>query len=198
MRHQQQKGKLDRTTAERKSLLRSLATALLTHQRIITTLAKAKEAGKFTERLITIGKKGGLSSHRRLFSYLLDRDLVKEITSEIAPRFKNRQGGYTRIIKISGRRKGDGAQMAIIELTEQKIVVAPEKKAKKEKKPQVEEQKQDKAAKEELPKEGAPKKEEQPKHPSKKEEKRHHIEKPKKGGFFQGIQRFLKPKTGGG
>lgn len=198
MRHANRRGKLDRTAAERKALLRSLVIALLKSQRITTTLAKAKEARRLAEKIITLGKYADVASQRQVFAFLLDRSLVKELVKEIAPRFKNRHGGYTRIMRLSERRKGDNAQLVILELTEQKVVAPPAKKPKKEKKPQAAAEtpkpaKEEKSAKEQEPLK--PLKEE--KHPP-KEDKRHHIEKPKKGGFFQNIQKFLRPKRGTG
>ncbi len=198
MRHANRRGKLDRTTSERKALLRSLVTALLRRQRITTTLAKAREARRHAEKIITLGKYTDVASQRQIFALLLDRTLVKELVKEIAPRFKNRQGGYTRIIRLSEHRKGDNAQLVILELTEQKVVAPTTKRPKKEKKPEVaaetpKQAKEEKPAKDQEP----PKPPKEEKHPP-KEDKRHHIEKPKKGGFFQGIQRFLKPKTGTG
>jgi len=191
MRHQKRSRRLSRTTSERKALLKSLVTAILKRQRITTTLAKAKEARRLTDKVITLGKRGDLASIRRLFMILQDRSLVTELVKEIAPRFKNRQGGYTRIIMLSGRRKGDNAPLVLLELTEQKVIAPPPKKAKKKAREEIQEAKPEKAPEKEAP----PKSED--KHPP-KEDKRHHIEKPKKGGFFQGIQRFLKPKTGTG
>ncbi|MBI4335050.1 MAG: 50S ribosomal protein L17 [Candidatus Omnitrophica bacterium] len=199
MRHRKRTRKLDRTTSERKALLKALVMGLLERQRIITTLAKAKEARKLAEKIITLGKRGGLSAIRRAARILQDRSLVKELISEIAPRFKNRQGGYTRIIKLPNRRKGDNAPLVILELTEQKIVAPKVKRPKKEKRPEIVPETEKPATKEEKPskEKEAPKPPKEEKH-SPREEKKHHIEKPKKGGFFQGIQRFLKPKTGTG
>jgi large subunit ribosomal protein L17 len=201
MRHSNRKGKLDRSTAERKALLRSLVIALLKRQKITTTMAKAKAARRLAEKVITLGKYGDIASQRRVFALLLDRSLVKELVREIAPRFKNRQGGYTRIIQLSERRKGDNAPLVILELTEQKVIAPKAKKAKKEKKPEAVPEAEKPAKKEEKPAKEpeAPKppKEEKEKRPP-KEDKKHHLEKPKKGGFFQNIQKFLKPKTGTG
>ncbi|NQU73380.1 MAG: 50S ribosomal protein L17 [Candidatus Omnitrophica bacterium] len=213
MRHKKRRRRLNRNASERKALMKSLVSALLTRQRITTTLAKAKEARRLAENVITLGKRGDLSSQRNLFSILLDRSLIKEIVSEIAPRFKTRQGGYTRIIRTANRRKGDNAEMVLLELTEQKVVTPTTKKAKKEKKeaPAAEKPqkplKAEKTLKEELPKEAPAQKPEPPKpikkekySPKKekyppKEEKRPPAEKSKKG-FFQGLKRFLKPKGG--
>ena len=106
--------KFSREKAQRKALLRSLASSLILKERIKTSEAKAKEVRSFSEKLITRAKKGELASLR-----LLDKDLpskiVKKLLNEIAPKYKERKGGYTRIIKL-GPRKSDGAKMAIIEL----------------------------------------------------------------------------------
>lgn len=201
MRHQKRRRALSRTTAERKALLKGLVSALLRNQRITTTLAKAKEARRLAEKIITLGKYADLASQRRIFSVLLDRTLVRELVTEIAPRFKNRQGGYTRIIRLSEHRKGDNAQLVILELTEQKIIAAPAKKTKKEKKQPAQETKPEKPS-EKIPPKERPAKPAEPlkqpkeeKHLPKKEEKHAHLEKGKKG-FFQGLKRFLRPKTG--
>lgn len=200
MRHNRKLRKLNRTAAERKALFRALVTALLKRQRITTTIAKAKEARRVAEKIITLGKKADLASQRLIFALLQDRSLVKEICTDIAPRFKNRQGGYTRIIRISNRRKGDNAELVILELTEQKVIAPVAKKAGKEKKQETAEIKKEekKPHKEEPSKHEAPKheapKHEAPKH-APKEEKRPPVEKGKKG-FFQNLKKFLKPKTG--
>ena len=110
---------LSRSRSWRKATVRSLAQALLEHERIETTLAKAKETQRFTEKLITLGKKGSLSDRRRAMSLLGHPDLVHRLFSEVAPRFANRPGGYTRIIH-GGIRHGDAASMAFIELVELK------------------------------------------------------------------------------
>lgn len=110
------KGKiLDRKRDQRKVLLRNLALSLVKSEKIKTTLAKAKFLKPTIEKLITVGKKNDLSSRRKLLSFFQDEKIVKKIIDEISPRYKERKGGYTRIIK-AGQRKGDGAEMAIIEL----------------------------------------------------------------------------------
>ena len=106
--------KFNREEDQRKALLKSLARALIFQGKIKTTEAKAKEVSVFIEKLITQSKKGGVSSRRKLARFFLP-GIVKKIIKEIAPRYKNRSGGYTRIIKL-GQRKSDGAKMAIIEL----------------------------------------------------------------------------------
>ncbi len=122
MRHGMAGNRLGRSSSLRKATLRDLAKATLIHQRICTTKAKAKEARKLVDRLITLGKRGTLSSHRRAFAILCDHQLVSDLFKNTAPRFKNRPGGYTRIIPLS-LRQGDGAQLAYLELTEKTEVI---------------------------------------------------------------------------
>ncbi len=136
MRHGIAGNTLSRNSSLRRATVRDLAKATLTRQRICTTEDKAKEARKLVDQLITLGKKGTLSDKRRAFAILCDRQLVSDLFSKTSPRFKNRVGGYTRIIRL-GRRRGDNAQLAFLELTEkEKIVVTKPKStavAKKEK-----------------------------------------------------------------
>ena len=108
--------KLNRERDQRKALLKSISRSLLLHKKIKTTQAKAKEVSGFTEKLITKAKKGDLASRRFLLKFF-SKDIVKTMIDEIAPQYKDRKGGYTRIIKL-GPRKSDGAKMAIIELVE--------------------------------------------------------------------------------
>ncbi len=105
---------LARKSDQRKALLKSLARALFLNEKIKTTEAKAKELRGFAEKLITRAKKGDLASRRHLAKYF-EKKLVKKIIDEIAPRYKARNGGYTRIVKL-GLRKSDGAKISIIEL----------------------------------------------------------------------------------
>ena len=107
--------KLSRYRDQRVALLRGLAVELIRHERITTTLAKAKETRVVTEKLITYGKKGTLHHRRLALAKLHDTKIVKKVFDDVAPRYAERLGGYTRIIK-TGRRQGDGAEMAIIEL----------------------------------------------------------------------------------
>ena len=116
MRHLKSGRKLGMPKSHRDSMLANLATSILDKERIITTVAKAKEARSVVERLITFGKKGGLNSIRQAAKTITDKTLLHKLFSDIAPSFKEREGGYTRIIKL-GERKGDNALMAIIELT---------------------------------------------------------------------------------
>jgi len=116
MRHRVAGRKLSRHSQHRELMFRNMLVSLLTHERIRTTLPKAKEIRSWTDKIITLGKKGDLHARRRAFDLLRDRDAVKKLFEEITPRFKDRMGGYTRIYKM-GRRLGDAAPMALVELT---------------------------------------------------------------------------------
>lgn len=118
MRHRVKKKHFDRTKEQRLALYRSLARALILEERIETSLQKAKAVRPFVERLITLGKKGDLHARRLALQMLPDRKVIKKLFEEIAPRFENRQGGYTRLIKLPDRRKGDACELAILELVE--------------------------------------------------------------------------------
>ena len=107
--------KLGRTSSQRKAMLRDLTTDLLINESIVTTEARAKEIRKTVEKMITLGKRGDLHARRQVLAYLMDEDIVTKLFSEIAPKYTDRQGGYTRVIK-TGLRKGDAAPLAIIEL----------------------------------------------------------------------------------
>lgn len=115
MRHRKKVKKLGRTASHRKALLKNLTNQLFEHKEITTTLAKAKEARKRAERMITYAKRGQLSHRRLAFAFLRDKNSVNILFDEIAPAFEERNGGYTRVIKL-GRRQGDGAPMAILQL----------------------------------------------------------------------------------
>lgn len=107
--------KLSRYRSQRVALLRSLTADLVRHERITTTLAKAKETRVVTERLITHGKNGTLHHRRLALSQVPQQDVVRKVFNDLAPRYAQRPGGYTRIVKL-GPRQGDGALMAVIEL----------------------------------------------------------------------------------
>lgn len=107
--------KLGRKSSHRELMLRNMTTQLLQHGRITTTETRAKEIRKTVEKMITLGKKGDLHSQRQALSYLTSETVVKNLFDEIAPKYQDRNGGYTRIIKTAPRR-GDSAPMAIIEL----------------------------------------------------------------------------------
>ena len=128
MRHLVKKKKLGRNTAQRRALLRNLVTSFLEKERIRTTLAKAKAAKPLAEKMITLAKKDTLHAKRQTLRFIYKKSVVKKLFEEIGPRFSERPGGYTRIIKI-GPRAGDGAEMAILELIGSEF----EKKAKKKK-----------------------------------------------------------------
>jgi len=107
--------KLGRESAHRNLMLRNMATDLLRHGRIETTIAKAKEARRVTEKMITLGKREDLHAKRQALAYLTDETVVKQLFDEIGPKYAERNGGYTRIMK-KGPRRGDNSEMAIIEL----------------------------------------------------------------------------------
>ncbi|RKY59814.1 MAG: 50S ribosomal protein L17 [Candidatus Latescibacterota bacterium] len=119
MRHRKKGRKLNRTASHRKALLANLVTALLERESIKTTLAKAKEARPLAERMITLAKRGDLAARRRVLRVVRNKALVHKLFNQIAPRFVDRPGGYTRIVHL-GRRTGDGAAMAILQLVEAK------------------------------------------------------------------------------
>ena len=107
--------KLGRTTDHRKAMMRAMVTFLLEKGKIETTVTRAKEVRSYAEKMITVAKQGDLHSKRQIFSFVTKEDVAKKLVDEIAPRYKERAGGYTRIIRI-GPRRGDAAEMAIIEL----------------------------------------------------------------------------------
>ena len=117
MRHRNAGRKLNRTASHRKALFMNMSQALLKHEQIITTLPKAKELRPVVEKLITLGKKGGLANRRLAIARLQDQDLVKKLFDELAERYKERTGGYVRVLK-AGYRHGDNAPMAVIELVD--------------------------------------------------------------------------------
>lgn len=107
--------KLGFRSDHRRALLRNSVTSLLAHERITTTGARAKEIKRLTDKMITLGKKGDLHSRRQALAFLLDEGVVYKLFSDLAKRYQDRSGGYTRIVK-AGFRKGDGASMVILEL----------------------------------------------------------------------------------
>src|SRR5208282_4815552 len=131
MRHLNKGRKLNRSSAHRKALLHNLMLSLIRHERIKTTDAKAKELRRYADRMVTLGKRGDLSARRLAFAFIQSRDAVKKLFDEIAPRFKDRAGGYTRVVKY-GVRRGDAAPLSIIEFTgssEEAKAKKPRKKA---------------------------------------------------------------------
>ncbi len=115
MRHRVAGRRLGRSSAHRKALYRNLVTDLLNYEKITTSQAKAKEIRRLAEQMITLGKEGGLPSRRKALSFILDEKVTEKVFTELAPRYAERRGGYTRIIKL-GPRLGDGAPMIKIEL----------------------------------------------------------------------------------
>jgi large subunit ribosomal protein L17 len=131
MRHRVKGRKLGRTASHRKATLIALATALLKHKRIKTTLAKAKETRGIVEKLITKARKGDLHSQKQVMNVIKDKEVVKELFAEIIPKVGERPGGYTRVIKL-GNRLGDAASMAIIELVDYADIITAKAEEKKE------------------------------------------------------------------
>ena len=115
MRHRAKGRQLSRTSEHRKAMLRNMAASLFTHERIVTTTAKAKELRPFAERLITLARRGDLHARRLVERKIQDREVLGRLFSEIGPRFAGRPGGYTRILRLA-HRVGDGADTARIEL----------------------------------------------------------------------------------
>jgi len=154
MRHRKHTFKIGRSGAHRKALLANQVCSLITEGEIKTTVVKAKETRRFADRMITLGKKGDLHHRRLAISRLRDKDAVAMLFSEVAPKFANRDGGYTRIIRI-GTRIGDAAEMCILQWVESENTPKPSKKkadskkveAKAEPKKEVAEEKEPKAEK---------------------------------------------------
>lgn len=117
MRHGMQGRKLNRTSSHRKAMFANMAVSLLTHEQIKTTLPKAKDLRPYVEKLITLGKRGDLHARRQAISILRDDKVVAKLFGEIADRYKERSGGYTRVLK-AGFRYGDAAPVAVIELVD--------------------------------------------------------------------------------
>ena len=117
MRHQRSGKKLGRDSAHRKALYANLAGALIEHGRIKTTEAKAKAVKPIAEKMITLGRRGDLSARRQAVAFLRSKDVVHKLFAEVAPRFADRPGGYSRIVKL-GPRQGDAAEMVYLELVD--------------------------------------------------------------------------------
>jgi large subunit ribosomal protein L17 len=115
MRHRAQGRKLGRTTAHREALLRNLVTSFLEKERVTTTVAKAKETRPLAEKMITLAKRNTLHARRQALAFVTKESVVRKLFDKLGPRFSERPGGYTRIVKL-GTRAGDGADMAVIEL----------------------------------------------------------------------------------
>ena len=117
MKHNIKNKKLNKTSSHRKAMFMNMSNALIKHEQITTTLSKAKELRRFVEKIISLGKKGDLVSRRKTISILQDSKMSKKVFDVLADRYKNRSGGYTRIIKL-GNRFGDNAPTAVIELVD--------------------------------------------------------------------------------
>ena len=196
MRHNRQTHRFNRNPKERRAMLENLVGSLLYHQEITTTLPKAKAAKRLADRMITLGKSDSLASRRLAFSTLQDHQLTSKLFKEIAPRFKSRNGGYTRILQLQ-RRKGDGAQLALLELTEKEIKIKETpKKGKKDEKGKVvahdhkhdHDHEHSHETKEDRPK-TKPQTEARPKQSEMKKEQ-------PKTGFFKNISKFFRNKGG--
>jgi len=179
MRHQRRRRTLGVVTAHRTAKLRNLVRALVLKKRIETTHAKAKETSTFADKMITIAKREGLHARRLLISKVRDPEIARILVTQIAPLFKGREGGYTRVLRL-GYRAGDGAQMALLEWTA--VFEAPAKKAKKKKaaKPAA------KTPAKESPKAADTKKEPEVTEQAEKKDAE------KKGGFLGKLRKFFK------
>ncbi len=171
---------LGRSRSWRKATVRSLAQAVLREGRIVTTRAKAKEAQRAVERLITLGKRGTLSARRRAMGVVNDAELVRRLFSELAPLMKDRRGGYTRVV-WNGYRSGDGASLAILELVERPGEITPPEKPKGKEKPKPRPEKPKVQEKKVQP--------ERPPQPRPREEK---APPEKRKGFIDGLRKFFR------
>jgi large subunit ribosomal protein L17 len=117
MRHRKRHGKLGRDTAHRQALFRNMVTSLLEHERIETTDAKAKELRRIADRIITLGKRGDLHARRQTLAVVRDKAVAAKVFDELATRYRERAGGYTRVLKVR-RRVGDAAPLSIVELVD--------------------------------------------------------------------------------
>ena len=127
MRHRARSRKLGRTSAHRLAMYRNMVTSLLDHGRIETTDSKAKEVRRIADRMITLGKRGGLHARRRALRVIRQRKVAEKVFAELAERYRDRPGGYTRVLKVRNR-VGDAAPMSIVELVEGAVVTEAEPK----------------------------------------------------------------------
>jgi large subunit ribosomal protein L17 len=190
MRHRKTNKRLNRNRSLRKATLRDLAKSVLLYQSIQTTKVKAKEARRLVEYLISLGKRQDLSSRRLAYAELGDHNLVSLLFNDIAPRFKNRKGGYTRVINWINR-KGDNAQKVILELTEIKRI-EEEKKVKAERIKKVEQEPSTRERTEVPPRKEQIKEEIKPKVPPLEREKRQIKETKPSKKFIRGLRKFFK------
>ncbi len=128
MRHNNTGRRLGRNSSHRAAMMRNMVTSLIEHEKITTTDARAKELRKVAEKMISLGKRGDLHARRQAMQVIRDRKVVGKLFEMVAPRYKDRPGGYTRIIKL-GARAGDNASLSLIELVEEEFTAKPSKKA---------------------------------------------------------------------
>jgi large subunit ribosomal protein L17 len=191
MRHGRQQGKLGVKTKHRKALLRNMVRNLVIRKQIRTTVRRAKVVSAFADSMVELAKRGDLHARRLLISRLGCADTAKTLITQIAPHFKERRGGYTRVLRLGMHRAGDGSELALLEFTA--TIEGPAKKPKKEKKAKVVQEEAPKLKKE---KEKAPeKKKDEPKVPAAekgKAESKEKKESEKRGGFLGALRKFLK------
>ena len=120
MRHRKAGRKLNRTSSHRKAMFANMAASLIQHEQITTTLPKAKDLRPIVEKLVTLAKRGGLHARRQAISKLRDQDMVRKLFDTIGPRYKEREGGYTRVLK-AGFRYGDSAPLAVLEFVDRDV-----------------------------------------------------------------------------
>jgi large subunit ribosomal protein L17 len=154
MRHLKSGRKLNRTSSHRRAMLGNMVTSLLLHEQVQTTDAKAKELRRWADRMVTLGKRGTLHARRQALAFVRDRGVVAKLFDEIAGRFRERPGGYTRITKL-GIRQGDAAALSMIELTERGDQAKGEAEKKRERKRRTAEKKAEARANQAPPPPGA-------------------------------------------
>ena len=128
MRHNKSGKRLGRNSSHRKAMMRNMVTSLFAHEKITTTDIRAKELRKIADKMITLGKRGDIHARRQALQVIRDRKVVGKLFDLVAPRYKDRPGGYTRIIKL-GQRAGDNASLSLIELVEEEFTAKPRKAA---------------------------------------------------------------------
>lgn len=129
MRHRIAGRKLSRTSSHRQAMMRNFICSVIKHERVVTTLPKAKMMQRNVEKMLTLGKKKNLHNYRRAVASLQDEGAVAKLFNELGPRYANRAGGYTRIVRLSGYRIGDGGSKAIFELVDNRVLEAQLAKA---------------------------------------------------------------------
>lgn len=134
MRHRKRTTKLERTSSHRRAMLRNMVTSLVAHERIETTVPKAREASRLADKMVTLAKKGTLHARRQALAFIMDREVVSKLFAQFAPRYADRNGGYSRVIR-TGFRRGDGAEMALVEMVG-RIAPPPKPEKKKKEKPE--------------------------------------------------------------